>query len=643
MTLTVALFACGDKAEESEKSATPSDAASPAQVEEYYAAHPDFFMFKTPADIPADLVWQNGMDEPELGSPDAKKGGTWFVRQQDFPRTLRQAGPDANGTFRRYVLDYVSVPYAKTHPNTKNFFPGLASEWAIDRDSKTVYVRINPEAKWSDGEPIDADDALFMFFFYQSDYIVAPWYKNWYSTQYVNVTKYDDLTFSITVPKAKPDFEGDVLELRPKPRHFLETMGPNYVENYQWKFEPATGPYTISDKDIRKGDSITLRRNNDWWLKDKKFFRYRYNPDKLFFKVIRDEAKFFEAFKRGDLDQYRARTAEYWYDKLPDSDPLVQNGYIAKSQFHNVLPRPLFGLYLNTAKPQLDNINVRLGIQHATNWQLVIDKFFRGDYPRKQTFVAGFGENVDPSIKARPYDIVLAMEYFAKAGFTTRGPDGILVNDAGERLSFTLTTGYERFKDILPILKEEAAKAGLELRLEVLDSTSGWKKAQEKKHDIMFTAFSPSFEIWPRFWEFFHSDNAYIDPYLPDGSINPDRKLKPQTNNFFSWGTPEMDALISQYRESEDATQKRALAFKLENMVHDIAVFVPGWDEDFYRVEHWRWMRYPDDFNVKHSEDEEEYFLFWIDEDVKKETLAAEKKGDTFPPSIKVYDKYKEE
>ena len=61
--------------------------------------------------------------------------------------------------------------------------------------------------------------------------------------------------------------------------------------------------------------------------------------------------------------------------------------------------------------------------------------------------------------KARPFNIDKALEEFAKAGFSNRGPDGILVNAEGQRLSFTLSTGYRTFQDMLTILKEEAAKA----------------------------------------------------------------------------------------------------------------------------------------------------------------------------------------
>jgi microcin C transport system substrate-binding protein len=59
-----------------------------------------FYQFKTIEDLPTGLLWENGDHLPEIGSPDAIKGGTSYGALQDFPRTLRRVGPDANGGFR---------------------------------------------------------------------------------------------------------------------------------------------------------------------------------------------------------------------------------------------------------------------------------------------------------------------------------------------------------------------------------------------------------------------------------------------------------------------------------------------------------------------------------------------------------------
>lgn len=608
---------------------------------------PPFFRFASIEDIPEDLSWEDGSDLPEIGSPEAKKGGTRYAALQDYPRTLRRLGPDANGGFRPFILDDVVMQFARRHPNDTSigpngfrYIPGIAQSWAADKENRTVYVRIHPDARWSDGPPITSDDAMFTFFLYQSPYIKAPWYNNFYNRNYTNITRYDDRTFSITLREAKPDFVGRVLELEPLPKHFFRELGDDYVERYQWRFVPTSGAYVVRPEDVKKGRSIALTRLEDWWAKDLKSWRYRFNPDRYHFSIIRDTPKAFETFMKGELDSFGLNLPEYWYDKLPDDNEAIVNGYIHKATFYNDTPRPTYGLWMNEARPLLDNRDVRVGIQHATNWKLVIEKFFRGDYTRMRTTSDGYGEFTEPTIKAREYSVDLALESFAKAGFTDRGSDGVLVNEEGQRLSFTLTTGYEALKDVLTILREEAFKAGLEFRIEILDGTAAWKKVQEKKHDIQFSAFGVSPEMYPRFWETYHSVNAYDRAFLPDGSPNPDRKPKTQTNNLQSIADTELDKMIEAYRASEDAEEMKELAFAMEQILYDDASFSPGFVRPNYRAGFWRWVKWPEDFNVKISQSAGEYFLSWIDKEAKQETLAARRKKQPFPKSINVYDQY---
>ena len=76
---------------------------------------------------------------------------------------------------------------------------------------------------------------------------------------------------------------------------------------------------------------------------------------------------------------------------------------------------------------------------------------------RIQTSSDGYAEVPFPDIHPRPFSIDKALEHFAKAGFTKRGPDGILVDAKGERISFTVTTGYDTLRVVLTILRQESA------------------------------------------------------------------------------------------------------------------------------------------------------------------------------------------
>lgn len=648
--LGVLFTGCGNKEEESSAEFPTYD--NTEEVSAYYAENSEFFRFKSIDDLPSSLNWEDGNQLPDIGSPDAKKGGTAYGRLLDFPRTLRIIGPDSNGSFRPFILDDSVMNFAKRHPNITNtrdigfhYFPGVAEKWAVDMKEKTVYVRIDPNAKWSDGEPITTDDVSFMFYFYQSPHHKQIWYHDWYGfgINYENLTIYDDQTFSIKLVERRPDLLSRVLELNPMPRHFFSEYGEDYIDRYQWRFVPTSGAYYVRDEDIKKGRSIALTRNDDWWAKDRKFWKNRYNYDKVVLSVVRDTPKALEMFLKGELDVFSLSLAEYWYEKVSDDNEAVQSGYIKKATFYNQYPRPTYGLWMNQSKPLLDSNDIRVGLNFATNWQKICDEYFRGDATRMRTTADGFGDFTHPTLQPRPYNTDKALEAFAKAGFTERGPDGILVNEEGQRLSITISTGYKHFQDLLTILKEEAAKAGLEYNLQVLDGTAGWKLVQEKNHEIHFSAFGVGPEMFPRYKETYHSSRAYDKAFNDDGSVNPNRQPKSQTNNLQVIANRELDGMIEQYDNSEDLDEMLDLSRRMEELLFEDASFIPGFVLPTYRVGYWRWRHYPDDFNVKLSSRPGEYWVGWMDEAEKKETLDARKRGQAFTPSIEVYDQYKED
>jgi microcin C transport system substrate-binding protein len=326
------------------------------------------------------------------------------------------------------------------------------------------------------------------------------------------------------------------------------------------------------------------------------------------------------------------RLADYWYRKLPDADERVASGCIQKATFFNEIPRPSWAVLINRSRPLLDNKDIRQGIQFALNWDLALREMFRGDAERMQTPCDGYSQVLFPGISARPFSTKEAEACFARAGFTSRGDDGVLVNSSGQRLSFTLTTGYKPYTDLFVILKNEALKAGLGLNLEIIEMTAAWKKMDEKKHDLAFGAKNISVEMYPRFWETFHGANAYKE----DGSIKTD------TNNETQTSIPELDKLISAYDKAETMEEIVRLAREIVAILHDDAAFIPAFVQPYYRVAHWRWLRWPEGFNVRSSRDWEEFHLFWVDTAMKEETRRTLASGTpAFPPSVRSFEQFR--
>lgn len=591
---------------------------------------PEYFTFATPADVPADLKWENGMDEPEIGDPKAKKGGTLRDYILSFPPTLRVLGENSNSSFRGYQYDDVEMSLINLHPDTGRVIPCIAKEWAVSPDSRTVYFRLDPDATFSDGTPIESGDFFNQFYMQLSEYPKNPFGNEWYASNYSNITRYDARTLSITLTEAKP-LAPYYVSTTPMSVKFYSEFGPDFEQRYQWRCRPTAGPYVIREEDIQFGRSVTLTRVKNWWARDKKFYKNRFNVDRIVYRVIRLQDKVLELFRQGELDveQLMMGIPEYWYEKL--EVPEVHKGYIHKAKFYNVWPGSHAGLWLNCAIPPLDNKEVRLGLCYATNYQKVIDFDLRGDFERMRCFSQGFPLIGDtPNVQARPFDVQKAREHFAKAGYTRVGNDGILINDKGARLSLTiLHRKTDTIQKVMQRLKEEAVKAGVEYKLEGLDGTAYFQKATQKKHQLASVAFSVTPPI-PDHYQAWHSKDAFME----DG-----KTPRPNTNNLCSFADPRMDKFCEDERRATSIEEIRCASWGADQIIYEEAPWIPAYDQNYYRVAYWRWVKWPEKtFNVAVSELPMSNHVHWIDEEAKRETLEAMRAGKTFPETDLVFD-----
>lgn len=584
--------------------------------------------------LPTNLVWQTNNEDESFASPDAVRGGTFRTWMLAFPASLRLVGPDSNNAFAGF-LRYNNLGPVTYHPVTRRPIPSLATHWAFGDDGRSIYYRLNPAARWSDGQPVTADDYVFTVRYMRSAEIVAPWYNEYYTDRIRDLKKYDDHTIGIQGAEPKPLSEMHYnYSVGPTPKHFYR-MSADFLKEYNWNPQPTTGPYHVGT--ISKGKFIELHRTEDWWGDDLKYFQNRFNPDAVRITVIRDINAAWQHFLKGELDTFSLVVPQFWYEKAT-GDPF-DDGYIQKYWFYNKLPVPSFGMYLNSSEPLLDNRDIRYGIAHAMNFDKVINTILRGDYERLTTFQLGFGEYDNNTIRPRQFDLAKADAYFNAAGFSKRDDDGIRIRDSSgitERLSFRVTYGRPHDTDRLLILQEDAKKAGLELVLQLLDSSASFKQMVEKKHQIGWMGWATS-GLTPRYWEHFHSDNAN----------------EVQTNNITNHENPVMDELIMKFRSSSDRAERIAIAHQLEQMVHDSGVVIPRTRVSFTREAAWRWVRVPEwvgtpstgsIFNTQANSAGifSSGGLLWIDQTMKDETKRARRDGTTFPPTTVMHDLHRD-
>ncbi|HEY8903696.1 MAG TPA: ABC transporter substrate-binding protein, partial [Chthoniobacterales bacterium] len=130
-----------------------------------------------------------------IAVPTAQKGGTFTMWYGPYPKSLN-SWLDTN-EFAITVSGLMFEPLLTMDSTTNDPVGVLASSWEISPDKKTYTFHIDPRAKWSDGQPVTAEDVQFYY-----DVIMNP--KNLTSVYRVDLSRFsrpeviDEHTIRIT-------------------------------------------------------------------------------------------------------------------------------------------------------------------------------------------------------------------------------------------------------------------------------------------------------------------------------------------------------------------------------------------------------------------------------------------------------------
>jgi microcin C transport system substrate-binding protein len=573
--------------------------------------------------MPEKLTWYTSRPGV-FGSARAKQGGTYRGYLAEFPDTFRTIGPNANHAYRQYFG--TSPGLVDNNGETKEWMPALATHWAFGADRKSVYFKLNERARWTDGAPVTSSDYVFMLEMMRSPNIQDPWYNEFYTKQIVDVKAFGDHVIRVQadVPMSRDDLLYNV-NLNPRPRHFYGgEIAKDWVESYQWKFEPTAGPYALDS--YRKGESLTFKKVRDWWGYQYDYNRFRFNVDTLQFRVItggNDIVRNY--FYNGEIDTYPLIIPQEWAD-AETHDP-VKKGSIDRQYNFFVPLTGIQGIILNVRDPLFSDVRVRRGLYYAINIQKMIDTTLRGEYSRYHNIglahvFAGITFD-DDTIRKPPFDPGRAAELFDAAGYSSFGADGVRRNGKGERLGFELLYQSPNHTERLSVLKEEAKKSGLEIQLKLMQQ-GAFTAVREKKFQAWWGGMSTG--LYDDYWEYFHSANA----------------AKTQTNNFWGYADKDMDRLLDAFRSESDLAKKAVVDRQIQKKVDEAALVIPNYYVPYWRGGAWKWIRFPSWLSQKYFDDFYDPFsgttgytgYFWVDSDIRKEVVDAQRSGKSYTPRI---------
>ncbi|MCC6547243.1 ABC transporter substrate-binding protein [Candidatus Sumerlaeota bacterium] len=553
------------------------------------------------------IKWETDNDEPLIGSEKAIRGGTFNDTIPSYPLTFRLFGPNSNDAFANWSREYsLDIGLVDFHPTTRQAIPMLATHWSVQPDHKTVYYKLDPDARWSDGVPITADDYVFSAEFRRSPHILDPFQSANMKNYFESVEKIDDYTIKIVgkVESWRPLYD---YNFSPIPKHATK-LDADWVKRENNVPPVVQGPYIISD--FKEGERVVFKRVPDWWGDKKRYFTGMFNPDQINLRVIENDDLDFDVFKKHESDIYQVLSARRWENEM--SFDALNNGLVHRRRVFVDAPQGLSGIIFNLKNPMFANRDFRKGLQHLMNFdELNKNLMFNAYYRQYSMFTGTAYEN--HSLKGYPFDPKLARQYLAKAGFDKRGSDGILENAKGDKARFTLLYNSKSLERHLTVIKNAYRKGGVEIDLQLLEPGALFNKLLERAYDASLLSMTA---------------DVYPDPYQ---YFSTEFKDKTQNNNFWNYGNPEVDKLIDIYRYDMDETKRNDAMAELDAKLEDESLIILFWQAPYLRMLYWDDIEFPENYLPRTIDKYMDYQTFWINPEKRAKLAEALKAGTKYP------------
>jgi microcin C transport system substrate-binding protein len=514
--------------------------------------------------------WETKTDFELTGDPRAVKGGLFRNAISDFPGTLRMGGPEWN-TYVNYMIgDMVYETLLGIDPTTLDYVPQLATHWQVSPDKLTYRFRINPNAKFSNGEPVTADDVIATWKLMSDVTLKDP-------SAFTQFSKFEtpvaESKYIVSVKAKSLDWKnllnfGAVLQIFPASA-LKGINGTAYVEKFNFQYLPGTGPYIVRPEDIKKGNSLALRRRPDYWAEKARWSVGLNNFDQVLLTVVRDDVLHLEQFKKGDLDFYYVSRSKYWVQDLsPESLDKVKRGLIQKTKVFNIHPLGWSGFAMNTLRPPMDDIRVRKALTLLLNRPILIEKIFFNEYVPSNTYFPGtVYEN--PNNQKNEFNPAEAVKLLAEAGWKDRDSQGRLVKNGKP---FTVEMLYENksTENFLTIYQQDLQKVGIALNLRLVTFETKVKLTHGGRQ------FDMAYQGW--------GANAFPDP---EAEYHSRLAAQKDNNNITSFKDPHADELMAKYGVSFDANERIALLRELDGVLTSQYHYVLHWQAPFQRLAYW--------------------------------------------------------
>jgi peptide/nickel transport system substrate-binding protein len=496
-------------------------------------------------------------------------------------------------------------PLASWDPDG-NLAPILATEipsvqnGGVSKDGKSVTWKLKKGVTWHDGKPFSADDCLFTW-----EYCADPATASVSIATYkdIKVEKVDSHTIKVNFSKPTPFWADAFVGVRGMiiPKHLFEAFKGGKSREAPTNLKPiGTGPYRFVD--FKPGDIVRGELNPNYHLPNRPHFDtiemkgggdavsaaraviqtgefdYAWNMQ------VEDEIlKRMEQGGKGKADIVAGGNIEHIQCNFTDPNRDVDGERSSIKTVHPVLSDPAVRQALNLL---VDRASVQEQIYGRTG---IATANFLNQPARFQSKTTKFEFNVEK-----------ANQILEQAGWK-KGADGIRAKD-GKKLKFLYQTSINAPRQkTQAIVKQAAAKAGIELELKSVTAS------------VYFSSDVANPDTYSHFYtdiQMYTTTMTQPDPELFMNQFTSwevaSKDNKWQGRNITRWRSEEYDKLYRQAESELDPVKRAALFIRMNEMVIQNVVVIPvvfrprvaavsnvmrveqsGWDSDFWNLQNW--------------------------------------------------------
>ncbi|RMH48210.1 MAG: ABC transporter substrate-binding protein [Alphaproteobacteria bacterium] len=574
-----------------------------------------------------DLKYPADFDHFDYVNPDAPKWGElsiWAFGGFDSmnPYTIKGRAGALSSIFYESLLEG-----SADEPDSLYGLVAESLEYPPSKD--WVIFNLRPEARFSDGSPLTAEDVLFSYETFRDKGLSSFRAVMNKMVAGAEVLGPHRIRFSFKADAPRREVIQTVGGLPIFSKADFERRNIDFEET---TLEPFLGsaPYVLERMEV--GQTLVYKRNPDYWGKDLPINRGRWNFDRIRVEYYADYNSAFEGFKGGTYHFRNEAASLIWatgYDF-----PAVKNGWVRKDTPPDGTLASGQSFVMNLRRDRFSDPKVREAIGLMFNFEWSNKTLFYGLYKR----INSFWENSDLAATGKPdaeelaileplapllpegvltEDAVMApvsnpdrqldrrnlrkaSRLLDEAGWVV-GDDGIRRKD-GVVLTLEILNDSPTFDRVMLPYVENLRRLGIDARLTRVDNAQMESRTRSYDFDMVVGTFPMSLTPGAGLEQYFGSENANRDVF-----------------NLMGLQSEGVDRLIEVVKNATTRHELDVSVRALDRVLRAYRFWVPHWYKPVHTLAYYDYYEHPDPLPPYSLG---QFDLWWANKD-KYEALRA--------------------